>query len=259
MGSAGQRRSLRFWFALLSGALSCSSAVQIHTQVTSFHQLPSNLTGSTYSIEHSPEQEGSLEFRSYEERVAAHLERVGFPAAQLGLAEYVVTIVYAIDGGRELVSSYPVTGQTGISSSNTTGTVQRYGSAVAYSGTTTYSPSYGVIGTGVSSRTEYTRKVRIEIFRTDLVAREHVEKVYEAEGYSTGSTGQLSAIVPSMIEAIFLDFPAQNGSVRHVDLEAVPSVEQIRSDVRDARSSRAVNSANRCDWNRDGQLVCGEK
>ena len=103
------------------------------------------------------EQEGSLEHKAYEQTVKQELIEKGFRETTLDQAEIVVFLFYGIDTGKQVVSSYPIIGQTGVSSSSTYGTVQSYGSYGTYSGTTTYTPQYGVVGTGVTSGTQYTR------------------------------------------------------------------------------------------------------
>jgi hypothetical protein len=125
-----------------------------------------------------------------------------------------VFLAYSIDTGREVVSSYPIIGQTGVSSSSTYGTVQSYGSYGTYSGTTTYTPTYGVVGTGVTSQTEYMRVLRLDIVDKHALAEGNIKKLYEGKVVSSGYSGQLVQVLPTMIKVLFEDFPGQNGSTR---------------------------------------------
>lgn len=216
-----------------------ASTPTIYSEVSSFHQLPRSTCGLTFAVAPFQDQEGSLEFESYAERVRAHLQSHGLIVAPLERAGLVVFLRYAIDSGKELVSSYPIIGQTGTSSSETTGSVQRYGNFATYSSQTTYTPTYGVVATAVTSRTEYMRVLRMDILERESLARGHVEKVFESTVRSSGSSGQLSAIVPAMIEAVFARFPGGNGEVRTVAL-APPAALQSKGS---AFSNTVANQA----------------
>ena len=138
---------------VLLGALSACSLLR--SQVAVFHRPPKDLSGTTYAIIPFKEQEGSLEHKAYEEAVRQELNAKGFRETTVDQAQVAVFLAYGIDTGREVVSSYPIIGQTGVSSSSTYGTIQSYGSYGTYSGTTTYTPTYGVVETGVTSQTQY--------------------------------------------------------------------------------------------------------
>ena len=134
----------------------------IKSQVTVFHEFPQGFSGTTYVLVPSKDQEGDLEYKSYEQAVRQRLNTNGFREAPIGQAELAVFISYGIDNGREVVSSFPVYGQTGVSSSTTYGNVQSYGNSATYSGTTTYTPAYGVVGSEVQSSTVYSRSRKIQ-------------------------------------------------------------------------------------------------
>jgi hypothetical protein len=160
------------------------------------------------------EQEGSLEHKAYEQVVRQELNAKGLREAALEHAEVVVFLSYGIDTGKEVVSSYPIIGQTGVSSGYTHGTVQSYGGYGTYSGTTTYTPTYGAVGTGVKSHTEYTRFLRVDLLDKKALAEANIKKLYEAKVVSRGSSGQLPAVLPTMIKALFEDFPGKSASTR---------------------------------------------
>jgi hypothetical protein len=46
------------------------------------------------------------------------------------------------------------------------------------------------------------------------LAEGRIKKIYEAKAVSSGSIGQLSSVLPTMIKAVFEDFPGKDGSVR---------------------------------------------
>ena len=199
--------------ALLASALS-GCAMLLRSQIAVFHELPPQFAGTTYAMVPFKEQEGSLEHKAYEQAVKQELIEKGFRETTLDQAEMVVFLSYGIDTGRQVVSSYPIIGQSGVSSSSTYGTVQSYGSYGTYSGTTTYTPQYGVVGTGVTSGTEYTRFLGLELLERKALADGKIKKLYEGKIVSRGSIGQLAPVLPTMIKVLFEDFPGKSGSTR---------------------------------------------
>ena len=88
-------------------------------------------------------------------------------------------------------------------------------------GTTTYTPTYGVVGTGTTSYTRYTRYLSLDIIDKDsTLSEDKINRVYEAKVISSGSTSQLPEIVPVMIEALFEEFPGKSGSTRTVHTQS---------------------------------------
>jgi hypothetical protein len=156
-----------------------SGCTYFRSQVAVFHQLPKDVSGTTYVMIPFKEQDGSLEHKAYEEAVRQELNAKGFREMTVDQAQVAVFLAYGIDSGKEVISSYPIIGQTGVSSSSTYGTVQSYGSYGTYSGTTTYTPNYGVVGTGVTSRTEYTRVVRRDIIDKQALAEGNINYTRE--------------------------------------------------------------------------------
>jgi len=206
---------MKHWSALLVCVILLSGcATFIRSDISVFHELPPTFAGTTYAMLPFKEQEGSLEHRTYEQAVKRQLDAKGFREALVESAEVVVFLSYGIDTGREVVRSYPIIGQTGVSSSYSSGTIQSYGGYGTFSGTTTYTPTYGVIGTGVTSRTEFTRFLELDIVDKNALAEKRIKRIYEARVVSRGSGGELSAVIPTMIKALFEDFPGKSGSTR---------------------------------------------
>lgn len=201
-------------------AITCAAiagcAQFIRSQVSVFHEIPEG-TRPTYALLQFKEQEGSLEHKTYESLARQELNSKGFREVPVDQAEVIAFLQYGIDSGREITYSYPIIGQTGTASSYTTGTVQSYGGGYAtYSGTTYNTPSYGVVGTGVGSRTEYGRFLRLDFVDRAALVGGKVKKLYEARVVSRGSSGQLSLVMPSMIRALFEEFPGKSGATRTV-------------------------------------------
>lgn len=194
----------------------CSTFVRSNISV--FHDLPPTGQALKYATLPLKSQEGSLEHKSYEQLIKTELNKRGYVETPVAEADVIVFLDYGIDTGREVVSSYPIIGQTGTSSSYTSGTIQSYGGYATYSGTTYNTPAYGVVGSGTRSDTVYTRFLRLDFVDRAELAAGKVKKRYEAKVVSAGSSSQLAAVMPAMIKALFEDFPGKSGSVRRIDV-----------------------------------------
>jgi len=185
------------------------------SDVTVFHDFSQqNVAGTSYAIIPLKEQEGSLEYKSYEAIVRQELNAKNLREAPLDQADVVVFFSYGIDSGQNVATSYPIFGQTGVSSSYSTGTVQTYGNTASYSGNTTYTPTYGVVGSGTARHTEYTRVLILDLLDRKTLADGKTKKVYEGKVVSRGSTGQLAPVLPTMVQVLFEEFPGKNGTTR---------------------------------------------
>jgi len=165
----------------------------VKSEISVFHELPLSLRSMSYTIIPFKEQEGSLEYKAYEQSIKQELNAKGFRETSLENTDVVIFFSYGIDTGKEVVLSYPIIGQTGVSSSSTYGTIQSYGRYGTYSGTTTYTPTYGVVGTGVASNTQYARFLKVDILNRTALSENKMAKIYEAKVISRGSSGQLPA------------------------------------------------------------------
>jgi hypothetical protein len=167
----------------------------VETTLTPFHTFPDAAApqGKTFIMLPSASQEGSLQWAQYSNMVAQKLESKGLRRVDNArTADYAVALYYGIDGGRTEVSSYPTYGQTspGVTSTGYVGSrpVSIY-----------TPPTYGYTGTSTSSNTVYGRAIRINIM------------VYEATGKSEGTSGDINAVLPSIIDAMFIDWPGKSG------------------------------------------------
>ncbi|SVD14279.1 uncharacterized protein METZ01_LOCUS367133 [marine metagenome] len=122
---------------------------------------------------------------------------------------------YGINDGQTVTESYsvPIWGQTGVGSSTTTGSINMYGNYGSYSGTTFYTPTYGITGftSGTTTSTQYNRAVHLDIFDSQPDSS-RPRKVYESKVISTGSCGVMSEVIDEMFEALFRIFRGESGS-----------------------------------------------
>lgn len=191
---------------------SCASFVE--TRVSSFHTLEQLLSGVTYALVPTKEQEASLEFQSYAKLIKSELGKRGLIEAPFDKAKYAIFMFYGIDNGKQVVSSYPIFGQTGVSSSYSTGTINSFGNTATYSGSTYYTPTYGVVGSGTTTDTVFIRYLHINIVDIAKSGNGKVQKVYEGKAVSSGSNGQLAPVMPAIVKSVFEDFPGKSGVSR---------------------------------------------
>jgi len=188
----------------------------VETRVSAFHELESSLSGVPYVLIPTREQESSLEFQSYANLVKSELGKRGMTETPFDQAKYAIYIFYGIDDGKQVVSTYPIFGQTGTASSYTTGTVTTYGNTASYSGTTYKTPSYGIVGSGASTDTVFKRYLNIDIIDIAKSGNGKAQKVYEGKAISSGSSGQLAPVMPAIIRSVFEDFPGKSGASRTI-------------------------------------------
>ena len=145
-----------------------------------------------------------IEFAKYINR--ALLEN-GFKAVDENeRAEIVIFLSYGIGDPKSKSYSYslPTYGQTGVSSSYTTGSVSSYGGYGTYSGTTTYTPSYGITGytSHSDNYTHYFRFFTLEaIDLKDYMEEKKMTQVWKTKVTSSGSSSDLRRVFPIMVAA----------------------------------------------------------
>ncbi len=182
-----------------------------------FHVLPAS--PQSFVIIPDREQGDSLEFKSYANLVRQALQTRGWREGDMATADVAVFFQYSISQGRQVAFSYPIFGQVPTGTSTTTGTVSTYGNTSNIYATTTRQTTTGIVGSGVGSRTEFDRALRVLMFSLPTYrATQKMERVYEGEIRSTGSTGDLPTVMPALVRGIFDDFPGASGTTRRVNV-----------------------------------------
>jgi hypothetical protein len=181
------------------------------SQISVSHQLPTNLSGTTYVITPFKEQEGNPHYDAYAEAVRQQLNAKGLRETTLDQAQIVVFFAYGIDEGKGVVSSYPIIGQTGATtcSNSFDGTPQSYGCPDSSPW-----PTYGVVETRKTKQIEYTRVLRLNIVDKQALAEGKIKKLYEGKVVSRGFSDQLAEVLPMMVKALFEDFPGKSENTR---------------------------------------------
>jgi hypothetical protein len=198
---------------LLTGCVT----TRLQGSVTRFHTLDGS--PKTFAIFPLEDQQDSLEFRSYARNLSAELTAKGWKEELAESADVAIFLEYAI-GGKTEIRSYPIFKQVPFGNATTTGTVSPSGQIQA---TTTQATTLAVAGTGTYTDTVFVREVTLKMFSMPIWrASKKMEPVFEGSVNSTGSTGQLSVVMPTLIRALLQDFPGKSGSSVTVRLPIEP-------------------------------------
>lgn len=199
-------RSIVFIFLLV---LFGGCAKYVETNVSVFHEFNTPERSATYALIPSREQVENLEFQTYAKLIKAEMARYGFRESSKADARYGVYLSYGIDGGREVFSSVPVYGHTGISGIYTSGKTDTQG---IYTGVTLVTPRYDVVGSQSRSDTVYNSFLYVDIL--DLSVAQAQRKVYEGRVSGKSETPFLGAVMPIMVQSVFEEFPGTSGMTR---------------------------------------------
>jgi hypothetical protein len=201
-------RRLRFIVVFIAlGVLLTACATTIQSDVIAFHQWPADLPVRTFAFSRTPEQDASLEYRTYEVMVRNALSRLGYiPDTEQHGAALIVTISYDVRGEHVVITEpydpfyygagfYPGWGW-------------QYGGPSPY-----FDPFYGP-PMRQSIYPIYTRHLHIAI-----TGASGKKALYEVDVVSEGGRPGLAFAMPYMIRSAFLDFPGQSGVMRRVRLK----------------------------------------
>ena len=178
----------------------------VESTVSTFNKEGSLQPKLEFSFEKLDYQENNLEYDTYKKKIKEHLEQNNYSIIEN--SNLIIMFDYKIDNGTLNIGSMPIYGQTGISSSYTTGTLTDYDNGYAsYSGRTISTPQYGVVGSSTYTYTTYGRSLILMI-----INKETKDVVYQTKVISYGKSEILSVVMNEMIEALFLNFPSKSGS-----------------------------------------------
>lgn len=175
----------------LVGILSCGS---VRTKVNTFKASDWSPSGGTIAVRAQREQlESSLEFAHYRKQLEAQLQAIGFELAAAQNADYVALLDYQVDQDADHSKSRPASVYVG-------------------AGAARYAGQGAVLITDSEGRPQYRRSVAVVIAQNDS-DKTHL---YEVKGLSYGSCAVLSNVFAPIVEAMFKDFPGQDGALETV-------------------------------------------
>ncbi|WP_034300650.1 DUF4136 domain-containing protein [Herbaspirillum sp. RV1423] len=186
---------------LLAG---CASTIS--SDVTAFHAWPADLKDKSFVFTPTRDQEGSLEYRNYEQLIRAELLRLGFAdAVSAKTARLKVAFSYGMQAGTVVVTE-PAYDPFW------------YGPGWHRSwGPWGPGPFYDPFWSPPMQTTTFPvlqRRLYLTITRAD-----NDQKLYEVTVDSEGREATLPMAMPYMVRSAFSDFPGPSGVSRHVELK----------------------------------------
>lgn len=179
-------------------------ATTMESRVTTFHQLSQKDGGKSFVIK--PEdsaQKTSIAFQTYAQIISKQLEEKGYQAAQANEAALLIRVNYRIDDGREVLQYHPIFHTRHLRFS-------RYSSDY-YSGRRSY-----FSGWPPTSIRVYKTILTVKIFNKNPVVEKDKIALYEGTVINESANGDLAAVLPLMIKALFNDFPGNSGESKLV-------------------------------------------
>jgi hypothetical protein len=186
---------------LLTGCASTLSA-----RVTSYQQWPANAQGSTYRIMAAPTQTNNLEFDAIADMVRASIGPVGLVEAQSpGTARFTVSLEYGTTRTQTWTRSYDDYYLN-----------DGWGFGPAFGGF--YGGGWGGGGIFMSS---YPRDVPVNVYANALTVvikdnSNNQAEVYRSTAVHNSYNDSLIEVMPYLAQAVFDNFPGNNGQTREV-------------------------------------------
>jgi hypothetical protein len=176
-----------------------------------------------------------LQFKEYASYIDKALKLLGYEKATMPTdADVAIFLGYSISEPKQHQYSYsiPTYGQTGVSSSNTYGTVNTYGNNANYASTTTYTPTYGITGSTshIGTSTTYTRTMQLTAFDVSNYSEDKdMTNLWKTSVISSGSSNDLRFIFPVLVAAAMPYIGTNTGRKIEVSLsESDKNVLEIR-------------------------------
>ena len=181
-------------------------------------QLPAP-QGQTFAIvADDPKDAGGLEFSQYASLVAAQMRKLGYTPASPESADMIVRFDYGVDQGRDRIRQTgfndPYWGAWGGWGGGYWGRPAFYGRRGWGYGW--YDPFFfggGGFGNSIDVVTVYTSGVDLKIDR-----RADGQRLFEGKAEAASQSNRLSYVVPNLVEAMFTDFPGNNGETVRISI-----------------------------------------
>lgn len=220
--SAGRRRLVGMAAVPLLLAALGGCATPFNANVQRYQsQLPAP-QGQTFAVvAEDPKDAGGLEFSQYSSLVAAQMQKLGYSPASPEVADMIVRFDYGVDQGRDRIR------QTGFNDPYWGGWGGWGGFGGGYWGRPSfygrrgwgygwYDPFFyggGGFGGGVDVVTVYTSGIDLKIDR-----RADGQRLFEGKAEAASQSNRLSYVVPNLVEAMFTDFPGNNGETVRISV-----------------------------------------
>lgn len=191
---------LIFVYMVLLGA--CSN--QVRTQLNAFQAEGASLGSGTIAVfPVDKDLANSLEFKLYKTRLEDALSAKGYTIVQSEAADYRAELAYSVEERQPK--------RRGTYYDNWRG---YYGFSWGLGHHHHYPRSRVGLAYSVREIDRFDRTLSMDIYQV-----KSSDKVYEIKAVSTGNCAIMSVVFDEMLEAVFTEFPYQNGIVRSVTVE----------------------------------------
>lgn len=191
-------------------------ATTIQTNVTAFHEWPSELRNKSFAFERTSDQENNLEYRTYENLVRDELRRLGLAESQSPQsAGLKVAMNYDVNV-RDIRVVEPVLIDPWYGSPFYGPRWRAHGYYGPFYGPY-YSPLWYAPPLVQQRETRYqlaNRQLKILISQAA-----DSRKLYDVTVTSEGTNPSLAAVMPYMVRSAFVDFPGKSGVPRRIELK----------------------------------------
>ena len=189
-------------------------ATTYRSDVTTFHQWPAQMADKSYVFEVPPQQDDTLEWRSYQELVRGELARLGFRDANGATPALTVSM-------RFTTTDIPVPVLEPVMSPFYSPMVHPMG-RFGYRGFHRrywggwYSPFYDPFWSPayqVSVEHQYRRELQVSIKQASDARR-----LFDVTVHNTSRELSTPQVMPALVRSAFADFPGPSGAARRVEV-----------------------------------------
>lgn len=216
-------KCLKFFSFLMVLSLAACSPMQTYlkTDTTAFYKQPFESKGSIVVLSGDIHLNNSLEFESYKQKLQEKLIAQGYSlASDKASADFAALLLFAVDDGKQSVVYTPIYGRTGRHVNSYSNIAYNEDGKAVYIRTNHLSPSFGIVGASAQTKTSYRHTLAIDIVTADSLNQDQMKKVFEGRTISKGKCSVMVEVFDEMLEAMFTDFPGENGRNKSQTIEA---------------------------------------
>jgi hypothetical protein len=193
----------------------------IKTDTTAFYKESFESKGSIVVLPGDISLKNSLEFGLYQQKVLEKLMAVGFSRADsLETADFTALLLYAVDDGKQSVVYTPIYGQTSRRINSYSDIAYDEKGRAVYIRRNYLSPNFGVVGASADTKTNYRQTIALDIVKADSLKNDEPVKLFEGRTFSSGACSVIVEVFDELLEAMFIDFPSDNGRNRSQSIES---------------------------------------
>jgi hypothetical protein len=194
----------------------------LKTDTTAFYKDTFTTNGSIVVLAGDINLNNSLEFDLYKQKVEEKLVAEGFSmAADLDSANFAALLLYGVDDGKQSVVYSPIFRQTGRHINAYSDVAYDADGKAVYIRRSYLSPSFVVVGASAKTKTSYRHTIALDIVKADSLSQDKPVKVFEGRTFSSGNCGVIVEVFDELLEAMFVDFPGENGRNRTDSIESI--------------------------------------